>query len=78
MGGIDNQSWQQLLFTLTRPKPIKDWSQTSLMETLIKIAVNIVHHDRPVAFQMAEVAVPRILFADILQLIADAPAASTA
>jgi hypothetical protein len=30
-----------------------------------------VSHDRYVAFQMAEVAIPRNLFADILQLIAE-------
>jgi hypothetical protein len=31
----------------------------------------VVTHGRYVAFQMAEVAVPRMLFAEILRLIAD-------
>jgi hypothetical protein len=48
---------------------IKDWSLTTLKEKLIKIGR-----------QMAEVAVPRNLFADILQMIAELrspPIAST-
>jgi hypothetical protein len=38
---------------------------------LIKIGAKIVSHGRYVAFQMAEVAIPRNLFADILRLIAE-------
>ena len=53
------------------PEPIKDWSLTSLKEKLIKIGAKVVSHGRYVAFQMAEVAVPRTLFAEILRLIAD-------
>jgi hypothetical protein len=49
----------------------KDWSLTSLKEKLIKIGAKIVSHGRYVAFQMAEVAISRNLFADILRLIAD-------
>jgi hypothetical protein len=45
--------------------------RTSLREKLIKIGARIVSHGRYVAFQMAEVAVPRMLFADILRMIAD-------
>jgi hypothetical protein len=52
-------------------EPIQDWSLTSLREKLIKIGARIVSHGRYVAFQMAEVAVPRTLFAEILRLIAD-------
>jgi hypothetical protein len=59
------------LRTLATPKPIKDWSLTSLKEKLIKIGAKLVSHGRYVAFQMAEVAVPRSLFAEILQLIAE-------
>ena len=44
---------------------------TSLREKLIKIGARIVAHGRYVTFQMAEVAVPRGLFADILRLIAE-------
>jgi hypothetical protein len=69
------------LRTLATPEPIKDWSLTSLKEKLIKIGAKVVSHGRYVAFQMAEVAIPRNLFADILRLIAELrppPAASTA
>jgi hypothetical protein len=44
-------------------------SLTSLKEKLIKIGAKVVSHGRYVAFQMAEVAIPRILFADILRLV---------
>ena len=57
--------------TLATPEPIKDWSLTSLKEKLIKIGAKVVSHGRYIAFQMAEVAVPRTLFAEILRLIAD-------
>jgi hypothetical protein len=43
----------------------------SLKEKLIKIGAKIVSHGRYVTFQMAEVAIPRTLFADILRLIAE-------
>ena len=59
------------LRTLATPEPIKDWSLTSLKEKLIKIGAKVVSHGRYVAFQMAEVDIPRHLFADILQLIAE-------
>ena len=59
------------LRTLATPEPIKDWSLTSLKEKLIKIGAKVVTHGRYVAFQMAEVAVARTLFAEILRLIAD-------
>ena len=69
------------LRTLATPEPIKDWSLTSLKEKLIKIGAKVVSHGRYVAFQMAEVAIPKNLFADILRLIAELrppPATSTA
>jgi hypothetical protein len=50
---------------------IKDWSLTSLKEKLIKIGAKVVSHGRYVAFQMAEVAIPKALFADILRMIAE-------
>jgi hypothetical protein len=59
------------LRTLATPEPTKDWSLTRLKEKLIKIGAKVVNHERCVAFQMAEVAVPRNLFADILRLIAE-------
>ena len=59
------------LRTLATPEPIKDWSLTSLREKLIKIGAKVICHGRYVAFQMAEVAVPRMLFAEIMGLIAE-------
>jgi hypothetical protein len=59
------------LRTLATPEPIKDWSLTSLKEKLIKIGAKVINHDRYVAFQMAEVAIPRNLSADILRPIAE-------
>jgi hypothetical protein len=56
--------------TLAMPKTVERWSMTSLREKLIKIGAKIVSHGRYVSFQMAEVAVPRRMFADILSLIA--------
>ena len=69
------------LRTLATPESIKGWSLTSLKEKLIKIGAKVVSHGRYVAFQMAEVAIPRNLFADILRLITELrppPVTSTA
>jgi hypothetical protein len=52
------------------PKTAKPWSLTSLREKLVKIGAKVVSHGRYVTFQLAEVAVPRQMFADILLLIA--------
>jgi hypothetical protein len=38
---------------------IKEWSMTSLKEKLIKTSAKVVSHGRYVAFQMAEVAIPK-------------------
>jgi hypothetical protein len=59
------------LRTLATPEPIQDWSLTSLKEKLIKIGAKVVSHGRYVALQLAEVAIPRNLCADILGLIAE-------
>jgi hypothetical protein len=56
--------------TLAMPKTVERWSLTSLREKLIKIGAKVVSHGRYVTFQLAEVAVPREMFADILSLIA--------
>ena len=56
--------------TLALPKTAEPWSLTSLREKLIKIGAKVVSHGRYVTFQMAEVAVPREVFGDILALIA--------
>ena len=59
------------LRTLATPEPIKNWTLTSLKEKLIKIGAKVVSHGRYVAFQMAEVAIPRQMFQEILRLIAE-------
>jgi hypothetical protein len=56
--------------TLAMPKTAEPWSLTSLREKLIKIGAKVVSHGRYVTFQMAEVAVPRQMFEEILSLIA--------
>ncbi len=55
--------------TLALPDTVEQWSLTSLREKLIKIGAKIVRHGRYVTFQMAEVVIPRDLFADILRRI---------
>ncbi len=44
---------------------------TTLREKLVKIGAKVVSHGRYVTFQLAEVAVPRNLFREILRLIDD-------
>jgi Transposase DDE domain group 1 len=55
--------------TLAMLKTAELWSLTSLREKLIKIGAKVVSHGRYVTFQLAEVAVSRQMFADILSLI---------
>src|SRR5262249_36626541 len=55
---------------LVLPKSIKSWTLTTLREKLIKIGAKVVRHSKYVLFQLAEVAVPRKLFARILGRIA--------
>jgi hypothetical protein len=55
--------------TLALPKAAEPWSLTSLREKLIKIGAKVVSHGRYVTFQMAEVAVSRQMFGEILTLI---------
>ena len=55
---------------LALPKPIRNWTLTTLREKLIKIGAKVVSHSKYVLFQLAEVAVPRQLFAAILERIA--------
>ncbi len=54
---------------LALPKSVKHWSLTTLREKLIKIGAKVVRHSGYVIFQMTEVAVPRELFAAILDHI---------
>jgi hypothetical protein len=57
------------LRTLALPHEVEHWSLTTLREKLVKIGASIVRHGRYVVFQLAEMAVPRALFADILRRI---------
>ncbi len=69
------------LRTLATPEPSKDWTPTALKEKLIKIGAKVVSYARYVVFQMAEVAMPRDLVADISRMITELrspPLASTA
>ena len=75
----DNQTRLQLfalaynlanfLRRLALPKSIRQWSLTTLREKLIKIGAKVTRHSKYVFFQLAEVAVPRQLFAAILERI---------
>ena len=56
--------------TLVLPDEIEHWSLTTLREKLVKIGAKVVRYGRYVTFQLAEVAIPLPLFAEILQLIA--------
>jgi hypothetical protein len=55
--------------TLALPEAVAQWSLTGLREKLIKIGAKVVRHARYAVLQMAEVAVPRELFEQILRLI---------
>jgi hypothetical protein len=50
-------------------KPIQRWTLTTLREKLVKIGAKVVSHAKYVVFRLAEVAVPRQLFAAILEQI---------
>ena len=51
------------------PEAVAQWSLNSLREKLVKIGAKVVRHARYAIFQMAEVAVPKELFEQILRLI---------
>jgi hypothetical protein len=51
---------------LALPRSIQHWSLTTLREKLVKIGAKVAKHSRYVIFQLAEVAIPRELFAKIL------------
>jgi Transposase DDE domain group 1 len=76
----DNQARLQLfalaynlgnfLRRVSLPKPVRHWSLTTLREKLVKIGAKVTRHAKYVTFQLAEVAVTRNLFAEILHRIA--------
>ena len=57
------------LRSLALPDTIAQWSLTTLREKLVKIGARIVRHGRYLVFQLAEVGVPRAVFAAILRRI---------
>ena len=75
----DNQARLQLfviaynlgnfLRPLALPTSVKHWTLTTLLVKLITTGAKVVRHARYVIFQMAEVAVPRKVFAALLARI---------
>jgi len=75
----DNQARLQLfalaynlanfLRRLAVPRNARHWTLTTLREKLIKIGAKVTRHSKYVTFQLAEVAVPRALFAAILERV---------
>jgi len=51
---------------LALPRPVRTWTLTTLREKLIKLGAKVVRHAKAVTFHLAEVAVPRAVFAAIL------------
>jgi hypothetical protein len=51
------------------PSEVAQWPLSTLREKLVRIGARIVRHGRYLVFQLAEVAVPRALFAAILRRI---------
>lgn len=68
LGLTDNLA--NFMRTLALQEAVKHWSLISLRQKPVKIGARIVGHGRYVTFQIAEVAVPRVLFDEILRLIA--------
>ena len=51
------------------PREMARWSLTTLREKLVNIGAQLVRHARQIIFQMAEAAVSKGLFGEILQRI---------
>ncbi|MCP4406420.1 MAG: transposase, partial [Gammaproteobacteria bacterium] len=66
------------LRTLVLPTSIADWSLTSLRDRMIKIGAKAIRHARSLTLQLAEVAVPRHLWAQMLATISDIKARAQA
>ncbi|MSR25902.1 MAG: hypothetical protein EXS06_02630 [Planctomycetaceae bacterium] len=54
---------------LAFPKSVRPWSLTTPKEKVVKISAKVTRHATYMTFQLAEVAVPRQLFASILERI---------
>ena len=57
------------LRSLALANAVARWSLATLREKLVKIGARVVRHSRSVVFQLAEMAVPRVLFAEVLRRI---------
>ncbi len=51
------------------PKAIKEWSLRSVQVKHIKTGARLVRHARRLVFELAEVAVPREVFRQVLERI---------
>ena len=51
---------------LVLPRSVRHWSLRSLLVKLIKIGAKVVRHGRYRIFQMAEIAISKALFAEVL------------
>jgi Transposase DDE domain group 1 len=60
---------RNFLRQLVLPKPIQGWTLRTLREKLVKIGAKVVSHAKYVVFQLAEIAVPRQVFAAIVERI---------
>ena len=56
--------------TFALPRAMAQWSLTTLREKLVKIGARMARHGRYITFQMAEVALSRWMFGQILARIA--------
>jgi Transposase DDE domain group 1 len=63
--------YPRLGFIVTNNERMKLQTLSSLKEKLIKIGAKVISHGRSIAIQMAEVAIPRQMFQEILRLIAE-------
>jgi hypothetical protein len=70
-GALDRVAYNlaNALWQLALPRSIRSWTLTTLHEKLVKIGVKVVSHAKCLVFQLAEVVVPRQLFAAILEHI---------
>ena len=58
-----------VLRRLALAKNLRQWSLTTLKQKLVTIGAKVTRHDKHVTFQLAAVAVPRRLFASIIERI---------
>ena len=59
-------NWRRLL---ALPWSIRTWTLTTLREKLVKIGAKVIAHAKYRVFQLAEIVVPRQLFAAIVERI---------